>query len=446
MKPHRAVRIIRTYGQTPLLHVAGPGVPDMQPQRGSQPEGGITQKTPALEHEHIQQTIVGHRPGGDSESTSIISTVPRQNQVCLMPLFPYLHLQERGRISQEGLDSRPHECRAAEPILQTDIQLLYGKRIYPHSRHEDKVPGISRLRLPRETQIQGARNPPRHNLRSPNGASRLFTVALYLRSRAAAPAGGRGDAIQLTQELADRVDVMVAAGGDGTVNEVINGLVGSDVPLGLVPTGTVNVLALELGIPLDPVGAAEVVARGITRTLDLGLARQPETGDSRYFVLMAGVGIDALTIKELDVGLKNRFRRAAFVWTGVKAFLRNPSPLLQVEIGEKRHEANLVLAGNCRYYGGRFGITTRAVPNDGLLDVLMFEGRGFLRNAAFWLGTPLGLHVRHPGTSYVQERSLSIRADDANGPVWFHTDGELAGRLPVEIEIKENALRVLVLE
>ena len=262
----------------------------------------------------------------------------------------------------------------------------------------------------------------------------------------AAPTRGPGDAIQLTQDLADRVDVMVAAGGDGTVNEVINGLVGSDVPLGLVPTGTVNVLALELGIPLDPVGAAEVVARGITRTLDLGLARQPETGDSRYFVLMAGVGIDALTIKELDVGLKNRFRRAAFVWTGVKAFLRNPSPLLQVEIGEKRHEANLVVAGNCRYYGGRFGITTRAVPNDGLLDVLMFEGRGFLRNAAFWLGTPLGLHVRHPGTSYVQERSLSIRADDANGPVWFHTDGELAGRLPVEIEIKENALRVLVLE
>src|SRR5660398_331318 len=96
MKPHRAVRIIRTYGQTPLLHVTGPGVPDMQPERGSQPEGGITQKNPALEHEHIQQTIVGHGPGGDSESTSIIATVTRHNQVCLMPLFPYLHLQELG--------------------------------------------------------------------------------------------------------------------------------------------------------------------------------------------------------------------------------------------------------------------------------------------------------------------------------------------------------------
>src|SRR5664279_2099425 len=89
MKPHRAVRIIRTYGQTPPLPVAGPGVPDTQPQRGSQPEGGITQKTPALEHEHIQQTIVGHRPGGDSESTSIIATVPRHNQVCPVS---YTHL------------------------------------------------------------------------------------------------------------------------------------------------------------------------------------------------------------------------------------------------------------------------------------------------------------------------------------------------------------------
>src|SRR5660397_204031 len=77
MKPHRAVRVIRTYGQTPLLHVTGPGVPDMQPQRGSQPEGGITQKTPALEHEHIQQTAVRHGPGGDSEPTTTPTRSPR---------------------------------------------------------------------------------------------------------------------------------------------------------------------------------------------------------------------------------------------------------------------------------------------------------------------------------------------------------------------------------
>lgn len=262
----------------------------------------------------------------------------------------------------------------------------------------------------------------------------------------AAPTRSPGEATLLARKLADRVDVVVAAGGDGTVNEVINGLAGSGVSLGLVPMGTVNVLALELGIPLDPVRAAEVVARGVTHTMDLGFARQPETGDSRYFVLMAGVGIDALTIRELDIGLKSRFRRAAFVWTGVRAFFRHRSPLLQVEIGGQRYEAHLVVAGNCRYYGGRFGITTRAVPTDGLLDVLVFAGRGFLRNAVFWLGVPFGLHLRHPGTSYVRGSSVSVRADDAEDQVWFHTDGELAGRLPVDMEIRENALRVVVPE
>src|SRR5680860_106249 len=160
MKPHRAVRVIRTYGQTPLLHVTGPGVPDMQPQRGSQPEGGITQKTPALEHEHIQQTIVGHGPGGDSESTSIIATVPRHNQVCLMPLFPYLHLQERGRISQEGLDSRPHECRARPRSkvrvipLATTSAAPTGSRGIPSSR-------ASTLTVPVGTRPRGTSLPTR---------------------------------------------------------------------------------------------------------------------------------------------------------------------------------------------------------------------------------------------------------------------------------------------
>jgi diacylglycerol kinase (ATP) len=249
---------------------------------------------------------------------------------------------------------------------------------------------------------------------------------------------GPGDGTRVADRLADEVDAIVAIGGDGTVNEVVNALPGRNIPLGIVPMGTVNVLALELGLPFDLEEACEVIARGFTVPFDLGVV------DGRSFVIHTGAGLDALTIRRLDSRAKRRYREAAFVWTGLRAFLDQEQPEFPVIIDGEEHRANFVVVGNCRYYGGRFGITNRADPADGELDVVLFRGDGFLETALFWLAVPIGLHLRHPATRYLRGRRVVLGPPEGGRDVWFQTDGELAGRLPATVESRPQAVRIFV--
>jgi YegS/Rv2252/BmrU family lipid kinase len=246
-----------------------------------------------------------------------------------------------------------------------------------------------------------------------------------------------GDATRAAAELAPQVEAVVAVGGDGTVNEVVNGLAGTGIPLGIVPAGTVNVLALELCLPFDLAQACDVVAAGRTRLLDLG------TVDGRGFLLMTGAGLDALTIRRLDPRAKRRFREAAFVWEGLRTFLEEDQPEFPLAVDGHELSARFAVVGNCRYYGGRFGVTTRADPADGLLDVLVFRGKGLLTNLSFWLGVPWGGHLRHPQVTYLRGQRVELGPPD-QGEVWFQTDGELAGRLPAVVTVRPAALKVFV--
>lgn len=245
------------------------------------------------------------------------------------------------------------------------------------------------------------------------------------------------EALFIAEELAGHADAVVAVGGDGTVNEVVNGLAGRDVPLGIVPAGTVNVLALELGLPFDVRRACDIIVEGRDTTLDLGRV------DGRRFILMVGVGLDALTIRELDPRAKRRYRELAFVWTGVRSYIRHPPVEFSLLVDGARYTATYVVVGNCRYYGGRFGVTTRADPTDGVFDILLFKDRGFVPTAAFWAAMPLGLHLRHPDATYLRGRHVILEGP-SDGVVWFQTDGELAGRLPAVVDIEARALRVFV--
>jgi YegS/Rv2252/BmrU family lipid kinase len=247
-----------------------------------------------------------------------------------------------------------------------------------------------------------------------------------------------GDGARVARELAEQVDAVVAVGGDGTVNEVVNGLAGREVAVGIVPLGTVNVMALELGLPFDIERACDVIAEGRRRALDLG------TISGRNFVLMAGAGLDALTIRRLDARAKKRYREAAFVWTGIRTFLSQEQAEFPVEVDGEEYRARFAVVGNCRYYGGRFGITNRADPSDGMLDVVLFGGGGFLDTAAFWMGVPFGLHLRHPHAAYLKGRRVVLGGPEGGGDVWFHTDGELAGRLPAVAEVLPRAIEIFV--
>lgn len=253
------------------------------------------------------------------------------------------------------------------------------------------------------------------------------------------PTARAGHATELARDAAaDGFDVVCAIGGDGTVNEVINGIAGGASTLAIVPTGTVNVLALELGIPLDPPDACRLAAEGHAIQIDLGLAGE------RYFALMAGVGLDAEVVTTMNPLLKRALKEAAFAVHGVTTALTKDFPLIRVECDEETAEGYFVVLGNASNYGGAFGITPDADMRDGLLDVCVLTDKSFLGVAHYWLSALLHSHLRHPKVRYFRTAvaRLSV-APGEDGVALVQTDGEAAGKLPIECRVVPRALTVM---
>jgi len=251
--------------------------------------------------------------------------------------------------------------------------------------------------------------------------------------------GDAGEATELARAaVADGADAVCAIGGDGTVNEVINGIAESDVPLIIVPAGTVNVLALELGIPLDPADACRLVDGGNLSWMDLGKAGE------RYFALMAGVGMDAAIVQSMNPTLKKVLREAAFVVQGIPTVLSGRFPKVRVETVERTVEGYFVVLGNAANYGGAFAITPRASIRDGLLDVCVLEDLSPLSTLRYWLAAAVQSHTTHPNVDYWRTREAAVTVIEGDDEVLVQTDGELAGRLPMRFSIVPRALRVVV--
>ena len=240
------------------------------------------------------------------------------------------------------------------------------------------------------------------------------------------------------QAVADGVDAVCALGGDGTVNEVINGIAESGVPLLIVPTGTVNVLALELGMPMEPADAIRLAGEGHVSWIDLGLAGE------RYFALMAGVGLDAMVVNSLNPALKKALREAAFAVHGVATFFRSDFPLLRVETAEQTADGYFVVIGNSANYSGAFGITTKASMRDGLLDVCVLQTLSPLGTAYYWLAALVESHLKHPKVQYWRTESAKVTVVDSEEEVLVQTDGEVAGKLPLACRVAPRALKVIV--
>ncbi|MEZ5126028.1 MAG: diacylglycerol kinase family lipid kinase [Thermoleophilia bacterium] len=248
-----------------------------------------------------------------------------------------------------------------------------------------------------------------------------------------------GHAVHLAREGVDSgFDVVCALGGDGTVNEALNGLAGSHVPLAIVPIGTVNVLAMELGIPLDPPDAVRLLETGTTTSIDLGLA------NDRYFGLMAGVGMDAAVVAGLSPLMKRTLREAAFAVQGLAHYLSRDDPRIRVVSGEREIEGYFAVFGNASNYAGGFGITPLADMRDGLLDVCVLKDRSFLSTATYWTAALLNAHLRHPRVEYFRTEEASVTCIEEGREVLVQTDGEVAGRLPLTCKIVPHALKVVV--
>lgn len=238
------------------------------------------------------------------------------------------------------------------------------------------------------------------------------------------------------QCVKNRYDLVVAAGGDGTINAVINGLAGSSTALGVIPAGTVNLFSLQMNIPLDLDAACRLLARGRQTAIDLGRVNQ------RYFTCMAGVGFDAFVIKNTDWRLKRLTGAFAYLVAGIAAFFLYPFRQVWVRIDgqPEPRRGYLVIAGNVKYYGGNMALLPRADLQDGKLDVCIFKRRSFLHFLGYIWGWQHSALDKFLDVEYLQCRRITV----LNRREHLQLDGEYLGHMPVDIEVVPQALRVVV--
>jgi diacylglycerol kinase (ATP) len=253
---------------------------------------------------------------------------------------------------------------------------------------------------------------------------------------------GRGDATTYArQAVAAGQDVVVVVGGDGSINEAAQALAHSGTALGVLPRGTGNVWAREVGIPLNDLqAAAQAMANGQVHTVDLGMA-----GD-RYFLMWAGIGFDASVVKDLEEAepaFKRQWGKAAFLIRGATLALGFVGSRLDFRVNGRRIRRRTIMAvlSNGRRYAAYLDLAPNARLDDGLLDLYIFKGRGWLYTLRHFAGLASGLHVHDPEVEYFQVERLGIRGRPSL-PV--HTDGEPAGQTPMEFRVVPAALHVIV--
>jgi diacylglycerol kinase (ATP) len=251
-----------------------------------------------------------------------------------------------------------------------------------------------------------------------------------------------GDAEQLACDaVAEGFTTIIAAGGDGTINEVVNGIAqgsegGSVKPtLGILPIGTMNVFAMELGIPLNSLEKAwAVIELGKTRQLDF-----PRAGD-RYFVQLGGAGLDAEVVRRTTRESKKALGPLSYLVSLAQVAGVKPPPItIECDKGESR-SGSFVLFGNGRFYGGPFTMFRKGSPSDGLLDVLVFKNQSPWDLFRYMQAILLGQHAQLKDVEYFQSSTLNLHSEE---PVPYELDGEMVGYLPLRVTLDRGALSVL---
>jgi len=247
---------------------------------------------------------------------------------------------------------------------------------------------------------------------------------------------GPGEARALAEEaVLNGCERVVAAGGDGTINEVVNGLAGSPTALGLLPLGTMNVFATELGLPIGNLRKCwEVIEHGHIQAVDLLRA------NDHHFVQLAGVGFDAQIVAATSFDFKKSLGPLSYVISATQIASNKP-PLLSVRGGGGTREGSFVLIGNGRYYGGPFVLFKDARIDDGMLDVLIFKNLGYLDIVRYLQAIVLGNHTALSDVEYFQTAQVRVTS---LGPVPVEVDGDVIGTLPVTFKVAPKSLRVLI--
>lgn len=281
-------------------------------------------------------------------------------------------------------------------------------------------------------------NPLAHN--SPKRA-RIVEADEWLRARGWTAewveTAGPDDATRIAAKAAkDGIPLLFVCGGDGTLNEAVNGLAESETAMAVIPAGTVNLWAREAGLMKKPVEAVRLAVEGVRRRVDLGRA------GTRYFLLMASYGIDAAVAHRVSRGVKGRLGAAAYALSAARQAMSYRGSRIAVTMNEEQRAmtALMLVAGNTRNYAGVTQITREALVDDGWLDLCVYEGRG--RWDILWLAllTLLGQQRRSRKVTQRRVNRLELTWET---PLLAQLDGEAIAESPAEVTVAPAALWVM---
>jgi diacylglycerol kinase (ATP) len=252
-----------------------------------------------------------------------------------------------------------------------------------------------------------------------------------------AETSGAGEATNLGAKAAAMgVPLVLVCGGDGTLNEVVNGLAGSETAVSVIASGTVNLWAREIGLLKKPVEAVRLAVEGIRRRIDLGRA------GSRYFLSQVSFGVDAAVVHRVSHDMKGRLGAAAYLLSAARQAMSYRGSLVTLSLdGEERSARTLtVVAGNTRIYAGLTKVTPDAIVDDGQLDVCVYEGLGRWDIARLGALTLLRRHLGSKRVDCKRVRHLRIASEQ---PLPVQLDGEPIADSPTEVTVEAGALWVV---
>lgn len=251
----------------------------------------------------------------------------------------------------------------------------------------------------------------------------------------------RGDGVLLAREsLGKKPLVIIAAGGDGTINEVANGMVRGDTPLALLPLGTTNVLAKEIGIPETIDGALEAAISGTPHTVSLGRVSLETNAASipRYFFLMAGIGFDGMAVHDVNPSIKKISGKAAYILSGVKNLIRYYPNEIFLSIDGKEYSGYSAIIGKASRYGGHFMVTPDAKLSEPSLYTCIFTKRGRSDLLRYVSGVIRGSHLKSQDIIYLESHEIEVL-----GTAHIQIDGDYLGLTPARISVEKDALRII---
>ncbi|HLV32892.1 MAG TPA: diacylglycerol kinase family protein [Chitinispirillaceae bacterium] len=231
-------------------------------------------------------------------------------------------------------------------------------------------------------------------------------------------------------------DLVIAAGGDGTINSVINGLAGTQTTFAAIPAGTVNVFALQLNIPVEIRSACELIAMGNVKQIDLGKVNE------HYFSCLSGIGFEAYIMNKTRPDIKGKIGPAAYVLSGIRHFFGYRFSKIYFTIDNKpqRDYGYIIVVSNGKYYSANMILSPAASMEDGLLDIIVFKSKNPISFLRYFYKLENVKLSEYPDIKHLQVKKIKI---EKHGNHYVHVDGEHYGHTPVEIDVVPSSLKVI---